>query len=65
MKPIPFNKPGADNDLNEKLGFYVDQAIADGDAVVYAFLEKSRVRSLEKTTNILALSQEMESMIFT
>jgi uncharacterized protein YukJ len=40
MKPIPFNKPGADNDLNEKLGFYVDQAIADGDAVVYAFGEK-------------------------
>ncbi len=40
MKPIPYNKPGADNDLNEKLGFYVDQAVADNDAVVYAFGEK-------------------------
>lgn len=40
MKPIPYNKPGADNDLNEKLGFYVQQAIADSDAVVYAFGEK-------------------------
>ena len=40
MKPIPYNKPGADNDLNEKLGFYVQQAISDGDARVYAFGEK-------------------------
>ncbi|MBL0744126.1 DUF2278 family protein [Chryseolinea lacunae] len=37
MKPIPFNKPGADNDLNEKLEFYVKQAHSDADAVVYAF----------------------------
>src|SRR5689334_7087765 len=35
MKPIPFNKPGADNDLNEKVGFYVSQAISDSDARVY------------------------------
>lgn len=40
MKPIPYNKPGADNDLNEKLGFYVQQAIDDNDAIVYAFGEK-------------------------
>ena len=40
MKPIPFNKPGADNDLNEKIGFYADQAVSDADAVVYAFGEK-------------------------
>jgi uncharacterized protein YukJ len=40
MKPIPYNKPGADNDLNEKLGFYVSQAISDGDALVYAFGER-------------------------
>lgn len=37
MKPVPFNKPGADNDLNEKLEFYVKQAQSDADAVVYAF----------------------------
>ncbi|SHH16113.1 Uncharacterized protein YukJ [Chryseolinea serpens] len=40
MKPIPFNKPGADNDLNEKVGFYVSQAISDSDARVYAFGER-------------------------
>ncbi|MDJ1467222.1 DUF2278 family protein [Xanthocytophaga flava] len=40
MKPIPYNQPGADNDLNEKLDFYVQQAINDTDAVVYAFGEK-------------------------
>ncbi len=40
MKAIPYNMPGADNDLNEKVGFYVRQAITDGDAVVYAFGEK-------------------------
>jgi len=40
MKPIPFNKPGADNDLNEKIGFYAEQATQDADAVVYAFGEK-------------------------
>ena len=37
MRPIPINQPGADNDLNEKLDFYVQQAISDADAEVYAF----------------------------
>lgn len=37
--PIPMNLPGPDNDLNEKLGLYVQRAMADEDAVLYAFGE--------------------------
>ncbi|HEY9007410.1 DUF2278 family protein [Ohtaekwangia sp.] len=40
MKPIPYNKPGADNDLNEKVDFYIQQAIQEDDARIYAFGEK-------------------------
>ncbi|MBN9380338.1 MAG: DUF2278 family protein [Chitinophagaceae bacterium] len=37
MVPLPSNVPGDNNDLNDKLDLFVQQAIADDDAVVYAF----------------------------
>ena len=40
MKPLAYNIPGPDNDLNEKINFYVERAISDSDAVVYAFGER-------------------------
>ena len=39
MTPLPFNAPGPDNDLNEKLDHYVQRALADEEAVIYAFGE--------------------------
>jgi uncharacterized protein YukJ len=38
--PLPFNVPGPDNDLNEKLDHYVQRALADESAMVYAFGQK-------------------------
>lgn len=35
--PLPFDVPGPDNDLNEKLDHYVQRAMADEDAMIYAF----------------------------
>lgn len=40
MVPLPFNLPGPNNDLNEKLDHYVQRAMGDEDAVVYAFGER-------------------------
>ncbi len=40
LKPIPYNSPGADNDINEKLDFYVTQAMDEDGAVVYAWGDK-------------------------
>lgn len=40
MKPLPFNVPGVDNDLNEKIDRVMQRAISDEDAVVYAFGER-------------------------
>jgi len=37
MVPLPSNSPGDNNDLNDKLDFFVQQAIQNTDAVVYAF----------------------------
>jgi uncharacterized protein YukJ len=37
MRPLPFNVPGPDNDLNEKVDHHVQRAMADEEAVVYAF----------------------------
>jgi uncharacterized protein YukJ len=37
MRQLPFNVPGPDNDLNEKLAHYVRRATADEQATVYAF----------------------------
>lgn len=40
MKPLPHNIPGPDNDLNEKIDAYIQRAIADEDAEIYAFGER-------------------------
>jgi uncharacterized protein YukJ len=40
MRQLPFDVPGPDNDLNEKLAHYVRRAIADEQATVYAFGER-------------------------
>lgn len=40
MRKLPFDVPGPDNDLNEKLAHYVRRAIADEQATVYAFGER-------------------------
>lgn len=37
MVPLPINVPGPDNDLNEKLDHYVQRAMADEEAMVFAF----------------------------
>ena len=40
MRPLPFNVPGLDNDLNEKIDSVMQRAVADEEAVVYAFGER-------------------------
>ena len=40
MRPLPFNVPGLDNDLNEKIDNVMQRAVADEEAVVYAFGER-------------------------
>ena len=40
MVPLPHDVPGPDNDLNEKINFFVQRSLADGDAVIYAFGER-------------------------
>jgi uncharacterized protein YukJ len=40
MRPLPFNVPGFDNDLNEKIDRVMQRAVADEAAVVYAFGER-------------------------
>lgn len=40
MVPLPFNVPGPDNDLNEKLDHFVQRAMADEEAIAYAFGER-------------------------
>jgi uncharacterized protein YukJ len=40
MVILPFNVPGPDNDLNEKIDHYVQRAMADEDATIYAFGER-------------------------
>jgi len=40
MKPLPFNVPGQDNDLNELIDLYIQRAIASKDVVLYAFGER-------------------------
>ncbi len=39
MRPIPFNVPGPDNDLNDKINSLMQRAMADENAAVYAFGE--------------------------
>ncbi len=40
MRPLPFSVPGFDNDLNEKLDRVIQRAVADENALVYAFGER-------------------------
>lgn len=40
MRPLPFNVPGVDNDLNEKIDRIMQRALGDEDSVVYAFGER-------------------------
>ena len=40
LQPLPFNIPGPDNDLNEKLDHYVQRAMADEEALIYIFGER-------------------------
>jgi uncharacterized protein YukJ len=40
MRILPFNVPGLDNDLNEKISGVMQRAVADEDALVYAFGER-------------------------
>ena len=40
MRMLPPNLPGLDNDLNEKIDRVMQRAVADEDAVVYAFGER-------------------------
>ena len=40
MKALPHDIPGPDNDLNEKIHAYVQRAIDDEEALVYAFGER-------------------------
>jgi uncharacterized protein YukJ len=40
MRPLPFNVPGFDNDLNDKIDRVMQRAMADEHAIVYAFGER-------------------------
>ncbi|PWB35131.1 DUF2278 domain-containing protein [Pseudomonas sp. SDI] len=40
MRPLPFDVPGVDNDLNEKINSIMQRAMADENAMVYAFGER-------------------------
>ena len=40
MRPLPFSVPGFDNDLNEKIDRVMQRAVADENALVYAFGER-------------------------
>ena len=40
MIPLPFDVPGPDNDLNEKIDYHVQRAMAEEDAMIYAFGER-------------------------
>ncbi len=40
LVPLPFNVPGPDNDLNEKLDHFIQRAFADERADIYAFGER-------------------------
>ncbi len=40
MKPLPYNRPGPDNDLNDTFDRYVLRAMGEEEAVIYAFGER-------------------------
>ena len=47
MRPLPFNVPGPDNDLNDKIDRVMQRAVADEDALVYAQFATFRTVSTE------------------
>lgn len=40
MVPLPFKIPGPDNDLNERIDHLIQRAMADEEALLYAFGER-------------------------
>lgn len=40
MVPLPHDIPGPDNDLNDKINHFVERAVGDSDAMIYAFGER-------------------------
>jgi uncharacterized protein YukJ len=40
LVPLPFSVAGPDNDLNEKIDHYIQRAMSDEDAFIYAFGER-------------------------
>jgi uncharacterized protein YukJ len=40
MRPLPHNRPGPDNDLNEKLDAFLDNACEDNQSMIYTFGQK-------------------------
>jgi hypothetical protein len=40
LVPLPFDVPGPDNDLNEKIDYHIQRALAEEDAEIYAFGER-------------------------
>jgi uncharacterized protein YukJ len=40
MLSLPYDVPGPDNDLNEKIDYHVQRALAEEDAMIYAFGER-------------------------
>jgi uncharacterized protein YukJ len=40
MKPLPYDVPGPDNDLNELIELYIERAMESEDAAIYAFGER-------------------------
>ena len=40
MRPLPFDVPGVDNDLNDKINRIMQRALGDEEATIYAFGEK-------------------------
>jgi uncharacterized protein YukJ len=50
MRPLPYNVPGLDNDLNEKINAVMQRAVADENALVYAFGERWGPEPAKKDT---------------
>jgi uncharacterized protein YukJ len=47
MVPLPFDLPGPDNDLNEKIDRYISRAMSDEDAMLYAFGQRWGLHPVE------------------
>jgi uncharacterized protein YukJ len=63
MIPLPADSGGPDNDLNEKISFYIQKAMNEK-GIIYAFGAKWGRRIINRTST-LNFHLEMESMIYT